>query len=404
MDEEKILSLERQKTINKQETQNLLNRKKLILKRQTTIKNLERLYTLNLRQPKRVLRTISISQNKIKPKIEKNLIFHTPFLTETTRESNTARENYNHTINDINNDNNKENNNNNNNTNDNNTIDNNNTIENNNNTIDNNNNDNNNNNKSHFRKSITLSNKTLNILQRGKTINSQKYKNFVSKSTINAVLWKKQFKTLETLNPRLYRKKDMALNGSKQILHVKKKTNPLEIAEEDKIFAELNDHINKYDLNEKTHYRNFHSENLNENQKILNDMYHFSPDFYDKIYFAKKKKKILDLEKYQNNLLLTISDSISQKSYKKLEKSFIKIRDQCFVDIENNGEFIKGVEKKEKKIIKKINNTNKECVEIFRKTFTNFKLPKVKFRRIIKKNKKKNVNFIKNDSESSSQL
>lgn len=45
MDEEKILSLERQKTINKQETQNLLNRKKLILKRQTTIKNLERLYT-----------------------------------------------------------------------------------------------------------------------------------------------------------------------------------------------------------------------------------------------------------------------------------------------------------------------------------------------------------------------
>ncbi len=230
MDEEKILSLERQKTINKQDTQNLLNRKKIILKRQTTIKNLERLYTINIRQPKRVLRTISISQNKIKPKIEKNLIFHTPFLTETTIESNTARENYNHTINDIKNDNNKENNNNNTNINDNNninTIDNNNTntIDNNTNTIDNNNNtiDNNNNNKSHFRKSITLSNKTLNILQRGKTINSQKYKNFVSKSTINAVLWKKQFKTLETLNPRLYSKKDMGINGIKQILHVKKK-------------------------------------------------------------------------------------------------------------------------------------------------------------------------------------
>ncbi len=72
-----------------------------------------------------------------------------------------------------------------------------------------------------------------------------------------------------------------------------------------------------------------------------------------------------------------------------------------------SNDFIIGLEKKEKKIIKEINVASGKCEEMMRTTgfsfgLKKFSLPKIKFRRLIKVPKKKNRNYFTYDSDSES--
>ena len=374
---ENKLSIQRHLTINRQTELDLKNRQNLILKRQNTIKKLERLYTLEIKRPQ----TQQNSSSKIKQRTiiklnveRKETNSHnqkTPFITETTKDSISIRK-------DLNEEKNK-------------TINNNNTI--NNNTI--NNIKHNSNDFVPLRKSTTLSDSVY---------------NYIHKKNLKSINLKKNIVKQETLNPKRYITKDMTLKAINQIIHGRKPKNPLEISEEDKIFIQLNrdnkinNNNNNTNENKKTHIKNHKSENLTIEQKLLINVYKLTPDFFEKVFKAKKQKRILNLENYQNNLINTINNTFSPKSVRQLEKKFVKIRDDCKIDIDNNCEFIKDLEKTEKRIVKSINKINKKCVKMMRTTgvdfgFGNFKLPKVKFYRTVKR-KKKNSNFFLNKSDS----
>ena len=132
---------------------------------------------------------------------------------------------------------------------------------------------------------------------------------------------------------------------------------------------------------------------LNDNDKILYDVYKLPSDYFEKIDKLKKSKDKLDLKSYQTSLLNTISDYFSRDGIKSLERNFIQLRNYSYQKIILNKPFIKDIEKKEKKIIKRINLVNKKCEDIILKTAEDFRklkkisLPKVKFHNVIKRKK-----------------
>ncbi len=370
------------KTIDK----SLQKRQKNILRRLNTIKKLERLYSISIKKPSRE----NNSSIGYKPKrILKNqnetidsFNFKSPFITETsTKDSNIKR--------DLSNEN---------------------SIKNNPNII----------NKiktqhiqfnlspskNPVRKSTTLSQSSLGFYKQETKIGIQQnnpLKTFYSKPTsIN--LWKKSFKSQNTINQKVFPKTHLSEKGIKNFSSFKRKiSNPLEISEEDKIFSEYKLDV----LHKKKNKKVLYTHNLTEDEKILENVYRLTPEYFNKIHKAKKKKDKLNLERYQQNLLLTISDTISKDGYKKLKRQFHKIRDKVHVNIEKSNEFIIGLEKKEKKIIKEINLTSGKCEEMMRNTgfsfgLKKFSLPKIKFYRIIKVPKKKNRNYFTYDSDSES--
>lgn len=88
----------------------------------------------------------------------------------------------------------------------------------------------------------------------------------------------------------------------------------------------------------------------------------------------------------------------------KLEKEFQNIRNESYTNYNLNYKYLNDIEKKERKIIKNINFNNKKCEFLFRKladldkqeklykNFKNFKIPKVNFKRIVKKKVKELFN------------
>ena len=205
------------KTIDK----SLQKRQKNILRRLNTIKKLERLYSISIKKPSRE----NNSSIGYKPKrILKNqnetidsFNFKSPFITETsTKDSNIKR--------DLSNEN---------------------SIKNNPNII----------NKiktqhiqfnlspskNPVRKSTTLSQSSLGFYKQETKIGIQQnnpLKTFYSKPTsIN--LWKKSFKSQNTINQKVFPKTHLSEKGIKNFSSFKRKiSNPLEISEEDKIFSE----------------------------------------------------------------------------------------------------------------------------------------------------------------------
>ena len=180
--------------------------------------------------------------------------------------------------------------------------------------------------------------------------------------------------------------------------------NLLEIQEEDLIFDELNKikpkrkkHVHSNVISTKNIILNMNKTklskyaNLNPEKQILNKVYKYSPDFFEKLNKIRKERKKYNLKNYQTNLLKAINNNISKEEFKKLEKKFINLRNYSFQKIVLNRKFIEKIEKKEKNIIKRINSENKKCV-IMMKTFSNdfnfksFYLPEVKFHKVLKKN------------------
>ena len=216
------------------------------------------------------------------------------------------------------------------------------------------------------------------------------------------------------------------LNNLKQLkLNQRKTINPLEIQDEDKIFYELNTSKNlnegkkKNKIKEKKKTRNFSSDLkkiksmiyynklcLNDNDKLLYNVYKLPSDYFEKVDKVKKSKDKLDLKSYQTSLLNTISDYFSRDGIKSLERNFIQLRNYSYQKIILNKPFIKDIEKKEKKIIKKINKVNKKCEDILLKTSEDFRkikklsLPKVKFHNVIKRKK---IRFFQTELSSDSE-
>ena len=194
--------------------------------------------------------------------------------------------------------------------------------------------------------------------------------------------------------------------------------NPLEIQDEDLIFDELNKikpkhkkHVHSNVISTKNIILNMNKTklskyaNLNPEKKILNKVYKYSPDFFEKLNKIRKERKKYNLKNYQTNLLKAINNNISKEEFKKLENKFINLRNYSFQKIVLNRKFIEKIEKKEKNIIKRINSENKKCV-IMMKTFSNdfnfksFYLPEVKFHKVIKK---KNPHYFQDLSSDNSE-
>ncbi len=377
---------------NKSVDKSLEKRQKIIIKRLNTIKKLERLYTIVIKKPKREINSsIGYKPKKIL-KIQNETIdsfnHKSPFITETsTKDSNVKRElsnerkdnkknNFQNIINNIQTQNNQFN------------------IS---------------PTKNPIRKSTTLSQTSLGFYNQQSKFGIQSNNNlntvYSKPSSIN--LWKKSFKSQNTttINQKFFTRNHLSEKGIKNLSSLKRKfSNPLEISEEDKIFSQYKLELNKKQNQNK---KSLYTHNLTEDEKLLENVYRLTPEYFNKIHKAKKKKDKLNLERYQQNLLLTISDTISKDGYKKLKRQFHKIRDKVHVNIEKSNEFIIGLEKKEKKIIKEINLTSGKCEEMMRNTgfsfgLKKFSLPKIKFYRIIKVPKKKNRNYFTYDSDSES--
>ena len=355
-----IKKLKHQSTINDLDEKNIEKRKTLIFQRIESIKKLEKLYTLDLNiKPNRktVIETSPIG----KINSSKNII-HTPFIINKNHFFSKK------SISPI--------------------------------RIDNNNSSQNNNSNQN-----KLNVQSINNFSRG----SIKTNTNIKLSTNHLSSWKKEFKNHKSINIVL--NSQNILNSIKQLKN-KKKINPLEIQEEDKIFNELNnsknlnEEKNKTIINENKKSRNLSSDLqktksmfyynklcLNDNDKILYDVYKLPSDYFEKVDKVKKSKDKFDLKTYQTNLLNTISDYFSRDGVKNLEKNFIHLRIYSYQKIVLNKPFIKDIEKKEKKIIKRINNVNQKCKDILLKTAEDFRklrkltLPKVKFHNVIKRKK-----------------
>lgn len=101
-----------------------------------------------------------------------------------------------------------------------------------------------------------------------------------------------------------------------------------------------------------------HERTLRERVYKISDLFDIS---LSKI---KRMKKDIDLKQYQKSLINLGMTTFSKESVTKLDKSFYKIRKDNKVNIPNNVRFLKRVELKEERIIKKINKNNEKAKNI----------------------------------------
>ena len=244
----------------------------------------------------------------------------------------------------------------------------------------------------------------------------------------NLKVYNKNFYSNLTPRNNIKYRNDNINKNNKINLTERKVLNPFEISDDDLIFEEMN----KYDydkkkknnlnnkkkshgksnsnLNEKskmnqtkTTILSTHKSSLSQDNKILNYIYKYPTDYFKRIFEAKKSKKKLNLLNYQNNLLDIMSKNCSKDAYINLENNFQKIRSFSYQKIVLNKKFIEKMEKREKRIVKKINNVNKKCEKMLKTAdngfnFKSFSLPKVIFYKVIKK---KNAHFFQLDSDDS---
>jgi hypothetical protein len=284
------------------------------------------------------------------------------------------------------------------------------------------------------RKSMSLfsSPMTLSINRRTTQRNSEVYNTKLSYKLLDSP--KKNLKVpkkfYSNLNPKNYKKyiNDNNNQINKYNLTERKVSNAFEISEDDLIFEEMNkfnedgkkkkNKLNnkkkshsksKSNLNEKSKMNqtkttiSSHKSSLSQDNKILSYIYKYPIDYFQRIYEAKKAKKKLNLLNYQNNLLNIINKNCSKDAYINLETNFQKIRSFSYQKVILNRKFIEKMEKKEKKIVKKINFANKKCEKMLKTAdnffnFKTFSLPKVIFYKVIKK---KNAHFFQQDSDES---
>ena len=361
------------------------NKKNMILKRMQTIKKLEKLYSIDIRnQQNKTARNYHFNElNSIRSKkhkrtetqilLTKNPLINSPRNNNFKKFNNKNFTNFNNQFNNLN-------------------------LKSNNSTL--------NNKKKHLRKSGTVINNQI----------SNPLTNSNSQRSNNRFTTYVEQKVNEQKIIFDHRKKN---NFFREI----KKENPLEIPEEDKIFEEMNQlnkrksifsaddkNIKNLNLNLSNGFDNhsinkkyFHKRILSHGEKILNNVYKISPFLLRDLKKAKKKKDDLDLNDYQENLINILNEKISKDNLLKLKEKFIDLRIFSKTSYEEKEDyyFIKNIEKKEKNIISDINIINNKCEKLIRnaaneegfklkKDLKLFSLPKIKFKNVIKIKKKDN--------------
>ena len=104
---------------------------------------------------------------------------------------------------------------------------------------------------------------------------------------------------------------------------------------------------------------------INSNDKKLKEnVYKFSELFEKNLKKIKKQKEQIDLKNYHKYLINLGMMTFSKDSVNNLDKTFTKMRKDSKTNIHNNRIFIKRIERKEEKIIKKINKNNEKAKSI----------------------------------------
>ena len=75
-------------------------------------------------------------------------------------------------------------------------------------------------------------------------------------------------------------------------------------------------------------------------------------------------KKDINLQQYHKSLINLGLTSFSKESVTALDKTFSKMRKDSKVNLQNNVKFLKRVELKEERIVKKINKNNEKAKKI----------------------------------------
>ena len=125
--------------------------------------------------------------------------------------------------------------------------------------------------------------------------------------------------------------------------------------------------------------------------RILSNVYKEDKDVMSDIKKLKQKKKQINLRKYQEKLLNTVSPTLTKDARKKLSRSFYSLRKKNPILFKSDYFYMKAIEEQEKNIITRVNDAEKKYLKLISKEGNNegiygltIKLPKIKFRTIIK--------------------
>ena len=199
-----------------------------------------------------------------------------------------------------------------------------------------------------------------------------------------------------------------SISNSPKTLISKNKTfnyesnDPLLIAEEDKIF-DLFQIYKKPKIESRKKIKIQKPQNQkkkiiskNPFKKILNNVYKEDEKVIFKINSLKKKKEEINLRKYQEKLLNTVSPTLTKDARKKLGKSFYNLRKKNQIIYKSDYYYLKNMEEIEKNIIRNVNNNQKKFIKLMTSSDesnegflknNSLKLPNIKFKKIIRKNR-----------------
>ena len=181
---------------------------------------------------------------------------------------------------------------------------------------------------------------------------------------------------------------------------------PLAIPPEDLIFnhpllrpGALKKKEKKYLLIRDQNIKKKNKKDMNKTQRsfsrrILDKIYKENLSLDKKVNHIKKNRQNFNLNHYQR-LLLSVGDPIlSKESFLRLNTAFGDIREECGKNFEKDYNFIKEIEDQERKIVRKINNSENSYLKFLfdnsnndQKKIKDFNktvllLPKIKFRKI----------------------
>lgn len=107
------------------------------------------------------------------------------------------------------------------------------------------------------------------------------------------------------------------------------------------------------------------SEQYSPIERTFREKVYKIPHFFDlSLRRIKRMKKDIDLQQYHKSLINLGRTSFSKESVTSLDKTFSKMRKDSRVNIQNNVKFLKRVELKEERIVKKINKNNEKAKSI----------------------------------------
>ena len=107
------------------------------------------------------------------------------------------------------------------------------------------------------------------------------------------------------------------------------------------------------------------SEQYSPHERTFREKVYKIPHFFDlSLRKIKRMKKDINLQQYHKSLINLGLTSFSKESVTALDKTFSKMRKDSKVNLQNNVKFLKRVELKEEKIVKKINKNNEKAKKI----------------------------------------